>query len=646
MAVEGCLAMTPMIAAFLLAVPSLLQHPLPPDGKFIPPIGMSIPDPVRTALLADAEALGKRISALKTKSDLWPDIEIHRKAVEWALRDKTVYSAGELAAAKELLEEGNRRADALEKGEAPWNAQTGLVVRGYVSKLDGSVQPYGLVVPANWDPKGTANHRLDLFFHGRGETLTELSFLAQRRRSGGEFLPAGAFVLHPYGRFCNANHLAGEVDVFEALDDVRRRYRIDDERTVIRGFSMGGASTWHLAVHHPDRWAAAAPGAGFSETPDFVKAYVDGRTFPDWQVQLWKLYDATDWASNLLNLPTVAYDGEKDGQKQAADMMEKALRAEGMALTRITGPGTGHSYHPASKVEIDAYVDKAVAPGRSKAPRELKFTLWTLRYNRHYWVVVDRLIEHWKRGRVDAERDAGDSVLTVSTSNIAAFSLATPRIPRSVVIDGQRLAPSTRYVRDAAGTWGPASRAKTGLAKVHGLQGPIDDAFMERFAYVRPTGKGLTPAGDAWARTAMDKAVFEWRRTFRGEAQVVDDTAVDGALVRDANLVLWGDPRSNAVWRRIADKLPLRWTDAGLVVNGKTYPAGEAAPVLVFPNPLNPKRYVVLNSGLTFHEHQAGNNALHTPKLPDWAVLKMADGPMQVLDAGFFDESWGWKPRP
>ena len=27
-----------------------------------------------------------------------------------------------------------------------------------------------------------------------------------------------------------------------------------------------------------------------------------------------------------------------------------------------------------------------------------------------------------------------------------------------------------------------------GLRKKHGLQGPIDDAFMERFLFVRPTG--------------------------------------------------------------------------------------------------------------------------------------------------------------
>ena len=44
-------------------------------------------------------------------------------------------------------------------------------------------------------------------------------------------------------------------------------------------------------------------------------------------------------------------------------------------------------------------------------------------------------------------------------------------------------------------------------------------------------------------------------------------------------------------------------------------------PILIFPNPLNPERYVVLNSGFTFREYDYLNNARQVPKLPDWAVV-------------------------
>ena len=41
----------------------------------------------------------------------------------------------------------------------------------------------------------------------------------------------------------------------------------------MRGFSMGGAACWQFAVHYPSIWVAAAPGAGFSETADFLKVF-------------------------------------------------------------------------------------------------------------------------------------------------------------------------------------------------------------------------------------------------------------------------------------------------------------------------------------------------------------------------------------
>ena len=158
--------------------------------------------------------------------------------------------------------------------------------------------------------------------------MSEVNFIRDRQSSKGEFTPSNAFVLHPYGRYCNANKFAGEIDLFEALEDVKGHYPIDDDRVVMRGFSMGGAACWQFAVHYPDIWVAAAPGAGFSETANFLKVFQNETVQPTWYEQkLWHLYDCTDYALNLINCPTVAYSGERDRQKQAADMMAKALEA-------------------------------------------------------------------------------------------------------------------------------------------------------------------------------------------------------------------------------------------------------------------------------------------------------------------------------
>ncbi len=643
-------------------------RPVPPPPKEAP----SAED--KAELQKGIDELGAEVDALKAalrdkpaQLALLPDVMIYHKAVRDAVTYNELFDPKQdVPAAKKMLAIGMDRAKALKDGKAPWTTQTGQVIRGYVSKIDGSVQPYGIFVPAGYDANGTGAHRLDLWCHGRGETLSELSFI----QSGpGWQSPAGAFVLSLYGRYCNANKFAGEIDCFEALAAVKKNYRIDDDRLVMRGFSMGGAACWQFAVHYPGAWCAAAPGAGFSETADFLKVFqketVQPR--PD-EKKLWHMYDCTDYALNLTNLPTVAYSGEIDSQKQAADMMEKALKAEGMTLIHLIGPKTGHGYHPEVKKELNRQIDELAAKGRPKVPPVVKFTTWTLRYPTSYWVTIKGMERHWERARVEAEivdktnlkvtTSGVTTNLKVTTSGVTDLELSMPgghnpfepSKPVAIAIDGTTITVPGQMkfsvrLSKVDGTWKQSDGADTGLHKRHGLQGPIDDAFMDTFLMVKPTGKPLNEAVGKWAAAEMAHAVTHWRSQFRGEAPMKADSDVTDADIAGGNLVLWGDPSSNAVLKKIADKLPIKWTADGVTVGDKTYAAGETVPVLVYPNPLNPKKYVVLNSGFTFREYDYLNNARQIAKLPDWAVVNVTQPmtprfPGKIEAAGFFDEKW------
>src|SRR5262249_11122891 len=132
-------------------------------------------------------------------------------------------------------------------------------------------------------------------------------------------------------------------------------------------------------------------------------------------------------------------------------------------------------------------------------------------------------------------------------------------------------------------------------AKVHGLQGPIDDAFMGSFLNVAPTGKVMNPQVGGRVEKEMKHATDQWRKQFSGVATTKKDTEVTDEDIKNNNLVLWGDPQSNAVYAKIADKLPIRWLEKGVNVGQNTYPVLTHVPVLIYPNPLNPARYVVLN---------------------------------------------------
>jgi hypothetical protein len=658
---------------------------LPDNVRPIPPKGIAISQEDRDHLRQGLDNLAKEIETLgKTLKpqlrELVPDVEVLHKAVRYALELNEFHRTAEVKFAQRMLEQARGRVRDLRAGKAPWTTATGLVVRGYRSKIDGSVQPYGLVVPASYRPDSPYHHRLDIWCHGRGETLSELAFIDGRQRNPGEFTPRDAFVLHPYGRFCNAYKFAGEIDVLEALVHVQKHYRIDPDRVVMRGFSMGGAACWQFAVHYPDHWVAAAPGAGFSETPEFLRIFQDEKLTPtEYEKKLWCLYDCPGYAANLFNLPVVAYSGEKDKQKQAADEMAKAMAELRMPLVHLIGPGTGHGYHPVTKSELNRRIDRLTAQGRPRVPPEVHLHTFTLRYNRSFWVRIDGLIKHWEAAKVEAELTPMSSPtvpirpgkitvgrmfqqIRVETANVSAFSLlfdsgdwpmsgrSSPRlyIDRMRVLVGPVASDRswTAHFRKEGGKWRAVPSVETEeLAKRHGLQGPIDDAFMDSFLMVRPTGKPLNDQVVTWVKAEMEHALTHWRKHFRGEARVKDDSAVTAEDIAAHNLVLWGDPTSNLVLAKVLPKLPLRWNGKEVRLGKNAHDSAHHVPVLIYPNPLNPRRYIVINSGFTFREYDYLNNARQVPKLPDHTMLDVRTPPSsqwagKVVEAGFFDEKW------
>ena len=127
--------------------------------------------------------------------------EVYRKAVAWAIELDEFFDKKDIHTAQRMLDQGGQRLVELQSGSSPWTRSTGRIIRGYVSKLDDSVQPYGLVIPEGHDFNQPCP--LYVWLHGRGDRTTELTFIQQRQQSDGRFTPEGAIVLHPFGRYCN-----------------------------------------------------------------------------------------------------------------------------------------------------------------------------------------------------------------------------------------------------------------------------------------------------------------------------------------------------------------------------------------------------------------------------------------------------------
>src|SRR5262249_4078836 len=144
-----------------------------------------------------------------------------------------------------------------------WPDRKGKLVRGYVSGVDGSVQPFGVVVPRNYDYLKFGGEgdpmkrpRLDVVLHGslKPSAIAELRFLFRFDEGDGPAAsaPDQDFVeVHPFGRCENGYRWAGESDVFEVINRAEGDYSVNWMGVVLRGMSMGASGTWHLGLKHP-----------------------------------------------------------------------------------------------------------------------------------------------------------------------------------------------------------------------------------------------------------------------------------------------------------------------------------------------------------------------------------------------------------
>jgi predicted peptidase len=174
---------------------------------------------------------------------------------------------------------------------------------------------YLLYLPRGYD-KGEKAWPLLLFLHGAGESGADLSKVKKhgppKLIAAGKDLPF--IVVSPQSR-----RFGWQAQTLNALlDDVSKKYRVDDDRVYVTGLSMGGFGTWALAASRPERFAALVPICGGGNPAD---------------------------AAKLKGLPIWVFHGGKDRAVPAerSEVMVKALKAAGSKSVKYTlYPDAGH----------------------------------------------------------------------------------------------------------------------------------------------------------------------------------------------------------------------------------------------------------------------------------------------------------------
>ena len=136
---------------------------------------------------------------------------------------------------------------------------------------------YLLYLPDGYKSDTLQKWPLLIFLHGSGESGTELAKVKMhgppKLIEQGKKFPF--IVVSPQA----PPQKGWQVEVLKSmLDDLKKRYRVNNDRIYLTGLSMGGYGTWNFSEKYPDEFAAIVPICGGGDSDEVWKL----RYMPVW----------------------------------------------------------------------------------------------------------------------------------------------------------------------------------------------------------------------------------------------------------------------------------------------------------------------------------------------------------------------------
>jgi hypothetical protein len=130
----------------------------------------------------------------------------------------------------------------------------------------------------------------------------------------------------------------------------------------------------------------------------------------------------------------------------------------------------------------------------------------------------------------------------------------------------------------------------SGFLKEAGYEGPVSEVFSEPFMIVRGT---TTNSPNIHIDSAIELIKISYRQQFHGAEPIVrNDREITEQEIKDYSLILVGNPESNAIWKKMEARLPVKATPAALSIKGRQFSANSAF-LAIFEHPMNAKRHVL-----------------------------------------------------
>jgi len=546
------------------------------------------------------EALVTAQKEKATHPNDWANVAVGLKSIAKMFRDCDAPGNFALYSGKITsdLAQLQTQADSLQKESNPFAHATGQFLRGYFSGIDGSLQAYAIRVPVNFTFDKPIPIVINL--HGYDPSFSaweDNPFLQGFNAAAGERY----LLVNPFGRGNTMYQNTGEADVLEVIAEVRRLYPVDENRIYLTGGSMGGAGTWHIGLSYPDIFAAIAPIMGPTEFL-FWTGLNPAELSPVQQF-IFERNSALFKAENARNLPVFCNHGVRDDIVPIDQSRKIVARLQdfGYTIRYQEHPNAAHGDFP-PEMERSIY-DWLEPLAREPLPAHVTLRTGQLKHNQAYWVTLEAMDNPIQFAEIDAEITASNRV-RIRTQNVSRFRLDLPaeknqpgkkitfKIDASQPIEIPGGSKEVSFIN--RGKWQVETTFPARLHKTRDLAGPISEAFNTGFVLVYGT------LADAEInRREAERFSAQWETWQHVPARIFPDSAVTGAEIRRFNLILFGTPSTNRLTQQINADLPIQFGQNEIIAGTLRFAGADMGLAQIYPNPLNPEKYVVIFAGLS-----------------------------------------------
>jgi hypothetical protein len=262
--------------------------------------------------------------------------------------------------------------------------------------------------------------------------------------------------------------------------------------------------------------------------------------------------------------------------------------------------------------------------------------------------------------RVDAEVMA-PGVVRLDTENVASLSLSPPRehigssqTLRVIWNGAERIVPINAGGEAQLTSATSLAADRKQLIKRPELAGALSGFFTTPFVIVIGTSsKDADMRRICQAKADTFAQIWNtWQHTM---PRILRDDQVTPEIERQYSLLLIGGPDANRVSKRMAARVPLQVQKDAVTVQGRRFAATDAVAQIIYPNPSQPNRYVLMVAGTSAAGLYFWNTAAYIhpvfgfPSQPlDWvindgrrvAVEKGLGSERAWIASGVFDMRW------